>query len=194
MEAALVAPRFGDGVELALGLLDLGARTVIDLRIIGRVDHVAADIDQLAPDGEVMNGAGVIDGVDDRGRLGRQPRQILRNGHAAEVVVAEKGLERDRRGQLAEADQLGGGLVDAPVQLLREMFGLEEVGNAVEGVVVDQDRAQQRLFRLEIGGRRADQSLGGGDRHQDPVGSFFECGHEKRHSWREGRAAAPNRC
>jgi hypothetical protein len=30
------------------------------------------------------------------------------------------------------------------------MFGPEEVGNTVEGVVVDEDRAEQRLFRLEI--------------------------------------------
>jgi hypothetical protein len=36
------------------------------------------------------------------------------------------------------------------VQRLEEMRRLEEVRDPVEGVVVDQDRAQQRLLRLDI--------------------------------------------
>jgi hypothetical protein len=37
------------------------------------------------------------------------------------------------------------------VQRFLEMFGLEEVRNAVKGVVVDQDRAQKRLLGLDVG-------------------------------------------
>ena len=38
----------------------------------------------------------------------------------------------------------------APVQLFVEMFGAQEIRDAVEGVVVDENRAQQRLFGLDI--------------------------------------------
>ena len=41
-------------------------------------------------------------------------------------------------------------LVDLLVDRLEEMLRLEEVGNPVERLVIDEDRAQQRLFRLDI--------------------------------------------
>ena len=40
--------------------------------------------------------------------------------------------------------------IDAPVQVLEEMLGLEEVGDAVVGVVVDEDRAEQRLLGVDV--------------------------------------------
>ena len=45
-------------------------------------------------------------------------------------------------------------LEDAAVDLLREMLGVQEVRDAVEGVVVDQDGAEQRLLGLDVVGRR----------------------------------------
>ena len=48
-----------------------------------------------------------------------------------------------------------GDLEDAAVDLLDEMLAPEEIGDAVERVVIDQDRAEQRLFGLEIVRRRA---------------------------------------
>ena len=41
-------------------------------------------------------------------------------------------------------------LVDAAVQLLGEMLGFEEVRDPVERVVVDEDRAEQRLLGLDV--------------------------------------------
>ena len=41
------------------------------------------------------------------------------------------------------------------MNLLDEMLAPKEVGDAVEGVVVDEDRAEQRLFGLEVVRRRA---------------------------------------
>ncbi len=74
----------------------------------------------------------------------------MRHGHAAEVMLAEEGLERDRRRELARPDQRSGDLEDAAVNFLDEMLAPQEVGDAVEGVVVDEDRAEQRLLGLEI--------------------------------------------
>ena len=41
-------------------------------------------------------------------------------------------------------------LIDLLMDRLEEMFRIEEIGDAVERLVVDQDRAQQRLLRLDI--------------------------------------------
>src|SRR5690606_38011216 len=51
---------------------------------------------------------------------------------------------------LAHADEFGRDLVDLAVQRLVEMRGLQEVGDAVEGVVVDEDGAQKRLLSLDV--------------------------------------------
>ena len=155
LEAAVVAPALGDLVEAALGLLDLLARARIDRRVIGDVDRVLADLDQFAPDRQIIDGAAVIIGVDDRRRLGGEARQILRHGDAADIVIAEKSLEGDRRGELAGPDQRAGDLENAAMDFLDEMFAAQEIGNAVEGVIVDQDRAEQRLLGLDIVRRRA---------------------------------------
>ena len=51
---------------------------------------------------------------------------------------------------LLEPDELPGLLVDLAVQRIEEMDRLEEIGDAVEGLVVDQDRAEQRLLHLDV--------------------------------------------
>ena len=51
---------------------------------------------------------------------------------------------------LVGADDLAGDLVDAPMHRLEEMRRLEEIGDAVEGLVVDEDRAEQRLLGLDV--------------------------------------------
>ena len=155
LEAAVVAAGLGDLVEAPLRLLDLLARARIDRRVIGDVDDVLADRDELAPHREIVDAAAVIVGVDDRRRLGGEAGEILRHGDAAEIVLAEEGLERDRRRELAGADQRARDLEDAAMDFLDEMLAPQEVRDAVEGVVVDEDRAEQRLFGLEIVRRRA---------------------------------------
>ena len=65
-------------------------------------------------------------------------------------VGRQEGLQRDRGRDLAHPDQAAGGLEDGLVDRLEEVLRLEEVRNPVERVVVDQDRAQQALFRLDI--------------------------------------------
>ena len=76
-------------------------------------------------------------------------------------VGGEEGLERDRACGLAGADQLRGDLVDLLVQHFREVLGLEKVRDAIEGVVVDEDRAQQGLLGLEVLRCRAELRRGG---------------------------------
>ncbi len=151
LEAAVVAAGLGQLEQLALGVLDLLARREIDRRVVGDVDHLLADLDQRAADGEIVDGAAVVGGVDDGGGLGREPRQVLAHIEPADIDIGvEERLQRHRRGDLAGADQVAAELIDVLVDRLEEVCGLEEVGNPVVRLVIDQDGAQQRLLRLDI--------------------------------------------
>ena len=93
----------------------------------------------------------VVLGIDDGGGLGREPRQILAERHAADVDGGvEEGLERDRGCDLAGADQIARDLIDLLMDRFEEMLGIEEVRDPVERLVVDQDCAQQALLRLDV--------------------------------------------
>ena len=155
LEAAVISTSLGDLIEAPFRLLDLLARARVDWRVIGDVDDVLADRNELASHREVVDAAAIVVSVDDRRRFAGEAGEILRHRHAAEIVVAEERLERDRRRQLARPDQRSGDLEDAAMDLLDEMLAPEEVGNAVERVIVDEDRAEQRLLGLEIVRRRA---------------------------------------
>ena len=77
LEAAVVAAGLGELVEPPLRLLDLVARRGLDGRVVGHVDHVLADPDQVAADGEVVDRAAVVLGVDDGGRIAGETGEVL---------------------------------------------------------------------------------------------------------------------
>ena len=158
LEAAVVAAGFGQFVELALGVLDLRARREIHRRVEGDVDHVLADPDQVAAQRHVVDRPAVILGVDDGGGFGGQAGEVLADRHAADVGVGrQEGLQRDGRCDLAHPDQAAGGFEDGLMDRFEEVLRLEKVRNPVERVVVDQDRAQKALFRLDIVRRAPDR-------------------------------------
>ena len=66
------------------------------------------------------------------------------------LVLLQKALQRARVGGLREPDELRRLLVDLPVQRIEEVHRLEEIGDAIERLVVDQDRAEQRLLDLDV--------------------------------------------
>ncbi len=90
-------------------------------------------------------------------------------------MLAEKALERDRRSELAGADQRAGDLVNAAMQFMRKMLGLQEIRDAVERVIVDQDRAEQRLLGFDILRRGA--LLRFGDARFKPAWKLFDGRH-----------------
>ena len=156
LETGAVFAGLREFVEKLLGFFDLRRRRRIDRRVEGRVDHRLADVDQLAADGEIIDGVAIILGIDDRRRIGGEASQILRDGKLAiRLVILEIGLERDRSRPLAAKHEFRGRLVDATVKRLEEMCRLEERGNPVDRLVVDEDGPEQRLFGLDIVGRRA---------------------------------------
>ena len=151
LEAAVIAAGFGQFVQPALGILDLRPRREIHRRVEGDIDHVLADPDQIAAQRQFVDRAPVILGVDDGGGFGGEAGEVLADRHAADVGLGRhEGLQRDRGGDLAHPDQAAGGLVDGLMDRLEEVFRLQKVRHPVERVVVDQNRAQQALFRLDI--------------------------------------------
>ena len=83
------------------------------------------------------------------------------------LTIWPRSISRDRR-----IEQLA-------VQRIGEMLGLQELGHALIGGVVDQDGAQQRLLRLEIVRRLAQADVFGAGQARD-VRRFFQ--------WLHGRA------
>ena len=105
LKAGIVAAGLGDLVKLPLGILDVMHRRRLDRRVIGQIDHVLADDDQIAADRQVVDGAAVILRIDDGGRFGGEPRQILVDRQAGNIDVAgQECLQRHRRCKLVGAD------------------------------------------------------------------------------------------
>src|SRR6185503_12459967 len=88
---------------------------------------------------------------DDGGRLGRDAGEVLARVQARDVEVGwQEGLQRDGARDFAGANEACGKLVDLRVDRFEEMLRLEEIGDAVERLVIDEDRTQQRLLRLDV--------------------------------------------
>jgi hypothetical protein len=150
-EAAVVAADFGDFVEAPLGVVDLVLRGELDRGVIGDVDHVLADLDQVAAGGKIVDRAAVVFRVDDGGGFRRQPREVLRRVQPCDVGFRRnEGFQRDGRSDLAGADQAARDLENLLMDRLEEVFRLEEVGNAVERLVIHEDRAEQCLLDLNV--------------------------------------------
>src|SRR5262249_8211132 len=123
----------------------------VDRRVVGGVDHGLADADELAADGEIVDGAAVILGVDDGGGVRGGPSEILRDRKLTyRLFGLEEGFERDGGRTLSPEDQLCGSLVEPRMERIIKMSGLEEARDAIDRFVVDQDRAEQGLLSFNI--------------------------------------------
>ncbi len=146
LEAAVIAAGLGKIVELALGVLDLGARGQVHRRVEGDVDHVLADADQVAAQRQLIDRAAVVLRVDDGGGFGGEPGEVLADTvmppmsvSAGRKVFSVTGWRSCPRGSGCRRCRRSVWWIGS-----KKCFGLEKVRNPVERVVVDQDRAQQR--------------------------------------------------
>ena len=100
--------------------------------------------------------------------------------------MLEFGFQRDRVGELSGFDAAGDRLVDAAVDRIGEVLGGKKFRDALIGAVVGEQRAEQRLLRLQVGWRQAlreteqGQIDGVHDRHSiacaESRGELFACG------------------
>ena len=76
-EAGAVFALVGKAEEARLHGLDLVLRRRVDGRIVGQIDHVLADDDQLPANRQIVDGASIGLRIDDRRRRSSEPSQIL---------------------------------------------------------------------------------------------------------------------
>ena len=168
LEAALGLARAREVVELLLGDLDLVQRGFIDVAAEGAVDHALAEIDELAAQVEVVHRLAERRGIDHVHRRRRQPGEVGGTaGRLHVLVLLDVGFQRDRAHDLAALDQPRQRIEQLAVQRIGEVFRPQELGHALVGGVVDQDRAQQRLLRLEIVRRLAQADVFGAGQARD---------------------------
>ncbi len=153
LEAGGGAAGLGQGVELLFGLLDLLAGFGLGV-LHRRLGHLARDAQHLAAQRQVVDDAGVIGGV---GRRRRTVHQVVEVAQTAQVlerrIAPEPFHQADGLGQLALANGLLHGAEQALVERLVEVATLQPIAQPLIGRVVEQDRAQERLFGFEIVGR-----------------------------------------
>ena len=153
-EALAVLALLGEIVKPRLGFLDLLLRREVDRRVVGRVDHVLAEHDQRAAHGKVVDRAAVVLGVDDGRGVGGEPAEVLRHG---EIGVDRLGGSKNVLSVIGVAC-LPAWIILAAVSKISPCSGSKKcVGsrNAVTRsmrLVVDEDRAEQRLLGLDIVG------------------------------------------
>jgi hypothetical protein len=98
--------------------------------------------------------------------------------------LVEQILQRDRVGDLAAFDGAADRGIDPAMDGVAEMLGSEELGDPRMRRVVDEDRPQQRLLGLDIGGRL---------RHPFEVGlaQRSDCGLHQGHRITPAPASSP---
>ena len=126
------------------------------LRLVGVLGDAVAGVDQVPEDGLLLDDpAPLLDvrdarhPVDERGQVGGAPHRLQRL-HAHELV-----LQGDEINGLAALGQGGHGVEHAPVRLAIEVVAGEDLGRGVEGLVVDEDGAEDGPLRLRVVGQRA---------------------------------------
>ena len=154
LDAALAPAFFRDPVERSLGRLDLALGIDLLAGVESLLDHVAADPDQGAEQGELVNLLGEIAGADDRRAA---PGELGEIGGAAELlhllVRLEQRPESHRRGDHVPVDELQYLLVDPGVERLVEMIGPELELDVLGEPVVDHQSAEQSRLRVHILGQ-----------------------------------------
>ena len=151
LETLSARATFGEREELALGVLDLGFAGNFEVALDRLVDHASANVDQFAPQREIVNEAGV---VDDFGSEGGGIEQVGQVSRAADLRQPPITLE-----MLAKRDPIGDATArDEPVQHFEDcavgggvkVTRFQDVGDALLGIVVEQDRAQNGHFGLQV--------------------------------------------
>ena len=150
-ETALGAVGLGQREQLLLGDLDLAFARGLQLVLVGIVDHVLADRDELAAEVEVVDGTAVVLGVDDGDDRGGELDQVLGAADLGQpAVLVEHRLQSDRVGDLAALDQLADGGEDPAMDRVGEVVGAEEVADPLIGGIVDQEGAEKALLGLVV--------------------------------------------
>jgi hypothetical protein len=151
LHRSLAAAFLSDPVECRFGGFDLALGIDFLAGVERLLDHLAADLDQSAEQGQLVNLLGEVARPDDRRAA---PRQLGEIGGAAKLlhllVRLEQGTERDGARDHVAIDQAQYLLVNAGVERLEEMLPPQLQLDVLGQAIVDHQRAEQGRFRLHI--------------------------------------------
>ena len=141
----------GQCIELSLCGLDMVAGGAV--AVIGRRCNVAANSDQVAAKGQIIDHTGIVRRVGSRGRAVDQIGQIAQAAQLFKGWFALEPLhQHDGLGQHALADMFLDGSKQALVEGLEEVPRLKQVAQPLIGSVVIEQRTEKGLLGLDIGG------------------------------------------
>ncbi|MNU94630.1 hypothetical protein D3C71_846170 [compost metagenome] len=128
---------------------------------VGRLlDHLAADTDEVATQRQVIDDAGVVGGVGRRRGAVDEVGQVAQAAELVEGRVLLEPLHQDGRlGQQALTDVILDRLEQPLMEGLVHMRAAQSVAQPLEHGVVEHQRAQQRLLRLQVVGHGRDGDL-----------------------------------
>jgi hypothetical protein len=153
LEAAFVFAAGGEIVKALLGFFDLLGRRFLDIAGVGVVDHVLAELDELAPKIEVVDDAPVFAGIDDGDRRQREFSEI---GGAADLGQAlfrfEEVLQGYRVGDLGALDEDHAGFEYAAVLGHGEVLRTQKIHHFFVGTAVGENGAEERFLGLDVMG------------------------------------------
>ena len=139
------------------GRLDLVASRLFLVARLGEGGNIAANADQIAPEGEVMNDPSIVRRI---GRRRGAVHEIRKIAHAAEIfeggIAMELFGQQNRFGQMPTPNMALDCGEQAPMEGLIEVGRRQGVAEAFGGAIIIEQNAQQGLFGLEIGGSVGD--------------------------------------
>ena len=154
MEAAVDLALLAELIEPLFRFDDLFRRFALDVHRDRLLADLFADRDQVAPDRQIIDHPGIVASREYRDGSSGQPGQIGRSAEFGQSrIILQKRLQRHRRGQCILLDAPRRNLENTAVQGIEEMGFVHDRGDAVVNVVVDQQCAQQSLFRLDVVGQ-----------------------------------------
>ena len=185
-DAAARSVVLGQIEQALLGGFELVLAVELGLGAEGAVHHLLAHVHELAAEPAIVDQAAVLAGVDDADHGREELRQVGGAAHLVELAgVLEFRAQGDDVGELAGLHPALDGAEDAAVDRVGEVLGRQELRDLLVGLVVGQQGAEQRLFRLRALRRhalgQAEQAAAG------PSGAVAESG---RHDRVHGRSLA----
>ena len=152
---------FGDREDRALGLVEDQVGFLIGF--VGGAEDLVRREDQVAERRLLLDDLRVVLDVGRARHAVDERRDVGRAAHFLEVAGAlELLLERDEIDRLAALRQIEHAIEDAAMRVAKERLRIDHRRRDVEGVVVDQDRAEHRSLRFEVVRKRALRGCGRG--------------------------------
>ena len=154
-------PMLGDLEDRPFGLVQQVVGVLF--RVVGAPQDLGRRLDQPAERGLFLDDPGVVldvsrprHAVGERRHIGR-PADVVEFPRPGQLV-----LQRDRIDRLAALGQPHHLLEDPPVCVAEEILGIDDFRRLVERRIVDENRTEHTLLRLEVVRKRAVGGHGGG--------------------------------